>query len=91
MPKRVDENQPDIVAALRAVGAIVQHLHEVGGGCPDILVSHPRSVNNYLMEIKSARGKLTTRERDWHDEWRGQVAVVRSVDEALGVIGVEWE
>lgn len=38
MPRRkarVDANQSEVVAALRAVGATVQHLHMVGGGCPD--------------------------------------------------------
>lgn len=89
MPRRVDENQPDIVAALRAVGATVQHLHEVGGGCPDILVGYRGA--NYVIEIKNTRGKLTPREAAWHGAWRGQVAVVRSVDEALSVIGVVWE
>lgn len=35
---KVDKNQPEIVEALRAEGAVVQHLHAVGVGCPDLLV-----------------------------------------------------
>lgn len=38
MPRRkarVDANQSEVVAAFRAAGATVQHLHMVGGGCPD--------------------------------------------------------
>ena len=50
MPARVDANQPVIVAALRAIGATVQHLHAVGQGCPDILVGYDGV--NFLMEIK---------------------------------------
>lgn len=48
MPKSVDANQPEIVAALHAVGATVQHLHEVGHGCPDILVGFRGK--NYLID-----------------------------------------
>ena len=48
MPKSVDANQPEIVAALRAAGATVQHLHEVGQGCPDILAGFRG--RNYLID-----------------------------------------
>ena len=51
MPKRVDMNQPEIVADLRGIGATVQHLHMVGKGCPDILVGFRG--NNWLFEIKT--------------------------------------
>lgn len=84
MPKRVDANQPEIVAALRQIGATVQHLHEVGKGCPDILVGFRG--NNLLMEIKTKRGKLNQSESCWHDKWRGQVTTVHSVDDALGLL-----
>jgi len=83
-PKRVDANQPEIVAALRQIGATVQHLHEVGAGCPDILVGFRG--HNLLMEIKTRKGKLNQRERCWHDDWRGQVATVHSIDDALHII-----
>lgn len=32
-------------------------------------------------------GTLTEDEREWHQQWRGQVAVVYSREEALRVIG----
>lgn len=87
MPKRVDGNQAEIVEALRRCGATVQDLHEVGQGCPDILVG--RAGKTYLLEIKNGqRGKLNSREVRWHRMWRGQVAVVRTVDEALRAVGV---
>lgn len=82
---RADANQPEIVRALRATGARVQHLHTVGKGCPDILVGF-RGVN-YLLEIKSAGGELTPDEAGWHGTWAGQVAIVHSIDEALRAIG----
>ena len=88
----VDANQAEIVAALRGAGASVLLLHQVGGGCPDILVGHRALAGNALMEIKdgskppSAR-RLTPAEQEFFDTWRGQVCVVNSVAEALGAIG----
>jgi len=83
---KVDGNQKSIVAALRAAGATVQHLHKVGEGCPNILAGF-RS-ENYILEIKQESGKVNKLQKEWHDNWRGHVFVVRSVDEALDAIGV---
>ncbi len=91
MPKRVDSNQAEIVEALRKVGCSVQDLHEVGHGCPDLLVGlFFRGLwhENILMEVKSAKGKLNETEAAWHAGWRGQVAVVHSAEEALAAIGI---
>jgi hypothetical protein len=85
MAKRTDQNQADIIAALRAVGASVQDLHLVGRDCPDIIVGYQGQ--NYLMEVKSNIGHLSEGQRRWHADWRGRVWVVRCVDDALGVIG----
>lgn len=86
---RTDRNQIEIVDALRAVGCSVQTLAAIGEGCPDLLVGIGHS--NLLMEIKdgarvpSAR-RLTLDQCKWHIEWRGQVAVINSVDEALVLV-----
>jgi hypothetical protein len=83
---RVDANQPQIVKALRAVGASVQSLADMGRGVPDLLVGWQGV--NLLMEVKdgakppSAR-RLTPDEKLWHERWNGDVSVVDSVDEAL--------
>jgi len=82
---RVDKNQPEIVAALRKVGAVVCHLHTVGQGCPDLAVGF-RGVT-YLLEIKQPGKKLTSAEQAWHATWTGHAAVVYSTDDALRVIG----
>ncbi|GAG20217.1 unnamed protein product, partial [marine sediment metagenome] len=63
----------------------VEHLHMIGRGCPDILVG--RGGYNYLLEIKSEKGALTPAEAEWHGLWRGQVAIVRTIDEALDAVG----
>ena len=90
---KVDANQKIIVKALRDAGATVQHLHAVGAGCPDLLVGH-RGLS-HLVEVKdgkkppSAR-KLTPDQVVWHRDWRGSpVHVVKSVTEALAVLGIE--
>lgn len=89
-PSRVDQNQPEIVAALRAAGCSVLHTHELGAGAPDIAVG--RVVNGvpttFLLEIKTATGKLTVAERMFHRAWQGHVAIVRSVEEALKEVGL---
>lgn len=81
---KIDANQPEIVAALRAVGCSVQTLAMVGKGCPDILVGIGKV--NLLMEIKGEKGTLTDDQEDWHEAWRGQLAIVRSVEEALALV-----
>lgn len=78
--------------ALRAVGASVQILADVGRGCPDLLIGH--SGVNRLAEVKDpskpkADQCLTPDQVKWHIEWGGQVAVVYTVADALRLIGVE--
>lgn len=87
---RTDDNQTAIMEALRRVGARVQDLSQVGKGCPDLLVGF-RGVN-YLLEVKDSaqppnRRQLTKVEAIWHEHWRGTVAVVESVVDALRTIG----
>lgn len=82
---RVDGNQAEIVAALRRVGATVQHLHTVGQGCPDLAVG--RAGQTYFIEVKRPGEKLTPDEARWHEAWNGHVAIVHDVDEALVAVG----
>lgn len=92
---RIDANQPEIVAALRKVGAKVAHLH-VAPGLLDLLVGFRGRL--YWMEVKnsalppSAR-TLTEAEEVVFSEWRefvavGAIAKVESVEQALRVIGL---
>lgn len=80
-PSRVDANQKDIVGSLRRMGCNVLHLHAVGHGCPDILVGYHGY--NVLMEIKAEGGKMTGDEIVFNQTWRGQVAIVRNIDDAM--------
>lgn len=84
---KVDKIQPDIVRALQSVGATVVDLSAVGNGCPDIAVGI--FGRNYFMEIKDPEtGRMTGDQIVWHDRWKGQKCVVKSVDEALRIVGV---
>lgn len=88
----VDRNQADVVKALRKVGASVEHLHAVGGGCPDLLVGFRGT--NWLLEVKPATDKdqralrLRESQRRWHAAWAAPVHVVHSPEQALAVIGI---
>lgn len=89
---RVDANHGSIVRALRKLGLTVQSLAEVGDGCPDIVCGFRGK--NYLFEIKDpsqppSHRKLTPAETKFYMEWRGQVNVIHSVEEALKVVGIE--
>ena len=79
---RVDNNQKEIVDALRKAGRAVLHLHAVGMGCPDLLVS--RFDKMWLMEIKSQSGKLTRKQEEFHDAWLGKpILIVRNAKDAI--------
>jgi hypothetical protein len=59
-------------------------LHTIGKGCPDILVGYHGK--NYLMEIKSADGRLTPDEQKFHNEWRGIIYTVRTIEQAIQIL-----
>jgi len=89
--KRTDANQAEIVAALRKAGCTVCDLHEVGRGCPDILVLFRGRLT--LLEIKTEKGRLTPAEvkfiNEWREDARGPIYVVRDVSAAFRAIGIE--
>lgn len=91
---RVDGNQAEIVKALRQIGASVATCHAVGQGFPDICVGY--NGDTFLLEIKDPtkpKGdqKLTPSQVEWHQRWRGHVAVVKTIQQALEAIGVEYK
>jgi len=80
---RVDDNQSAIVKALRKAGMIVQLLHTVGRGVPDLLVGYQGK--NILLEVKDGTKpwKLTPEQVGWHRDWKGQVDVATNPDQAV--------
>lgn len=90
---RVDENQAAIVQALRHIGASVELLHRVGGGCPDLLVGYHGDI--ILIEIKDEnqppnKRKLRPSQVRWAAAWQGRPPVlVKSPQEAVDAI-MKW-
>ena len=84
MRRRVDANQREIVAALRQIGASVWITSSLGGGFPDLAVGHRG--RTYLLEVKVPPIRLTPDEEGFHLQWRGQVAIVTNVEEAMEVL-----
>ena len=89
---KVDSNQPDIIKALRQVGARVQPIHAIGKGCPDLLVAYRDQW--HVLELKDgakvpSKQVLTDDEERWHDEFGQQapVHICNSVEAALRIIG----
>lgn len=89
---KIDDNQPEIVKALRQAGATVTPTHTAGQGFPDLAVGYRGST--YLIEVKdgakvASKQKLTVAQVEWHAQWRGHVVVVKDVPEALAVLGIK--
>lgn len=86
---RTDDNQTEIVEALRAIGASVRVTSMIGQGFPDLVVGI--FGKNHLLEIKdgkkpkSAQG-LTADEAIFINEWKGKVKVVSTVEEAIAAL-----
>ena len=88
---RVDDNQREIVEELRRAGCSVWSLAGVGKGFPDLAVGFRG--RNLFLEVKDGskppcKRRLTPDEEAFHASWRGHVAVVESVEDALKIVGV---
>ena len=86
---KVDKNQAQIVEALRKVGAVVKHVHQLKN-LFDVLVFYRG--NTYCVEIKSSRkSKLTEGELECEQELESVgVAywVIYSVDDAMKMLKI---
>lgn len=89
---RRDANEAEIIDALRSHGcSVVQLDHPT-----DLLVGRIRRLPlgvNFLLEVKDPAKKpserrLTERELEFAESWRGQYAVVETVSDALAAVGL---
>jgi hypothetical protein len=90
---RRDDNEKDIIKAMRECGAFVKAVNDEGAF--DLLVGYTGSSGRFytlLLEVKdgskppSAR-RLTDAEQKFHDEWPGNnLYIVKSVQEALDLL-----
>jgi hypothetical protein len=84
---RKDANQRTIERELRAHGMSVLDVHN--GPLGDLWVGYQGV--NYLFEIKDAakspsRRRLSDKQKDDHEAWRGQIAKVETVEQILEII-----
>ena len=92
MAYHADENQAEILAALRKAGCSVQliaaaNTGSASAGVPDALVGFRG--RNVLLEIKRpGTGRLSEAQQRWIAAWRGDVAVVTTIAEALAAVGL---
>ncbi len=86
-----DANEHGIVMALLAVGATVVPINSPGyAGVPDLLVGYRGRDGvhrNFLLEVKTEKGRLNTAQIEFHKWWCGRVYVVRTIHDALVAIG----
>ncbi len=92
--KRTDANQTEVVEGLRKIGCSVAVTSAVGDGFPDIVVGRT-DINgekkNWLVEIKDgnkppSKRRISPDQIEFHGQWRGQIAVVNSLDEAINLV-----
>lgn len=95
MPRasRTDANQSKIVKAVRNLGAsvwITSHAR-TGVDCVWGITCQSGMRVNVMVEIKDGNKpmsaqKLTVAEEKFHDEWKGQICIVRSVEQAVDLV-----
>ena len=84
---RRDGNELEIVEGLRAAACDVYYLNWPA----DLIVGV--AGRNYLLEVKDpsqppSKRRLTNAETEFHQTWRGQAAVVETLEEALEAVGL---
>lgn len=86
---KTDRNQPEVIAAMRAIGVSVQSLHKVGQGAPDLLCAIAGLT--FLVEVKDgakppSAQKLTPDQVEWHKNWKAPVYIVNSTETAIDLV-----
>ena len=90
---RTDKNHSALLKLIKTIpGVSIQDLGWASGGVPDTMLGFRG--RNYLVEIKRpdtapSKSKLNDAQVEWHETWRGQVAVCRTFSDVLKVLGIE--
>lgn len=77
---KIDDNQPDIIRALKAVGVSV----EIIGKPLDLLLCHRGET--ILLECKALDGRFTKDQGEFMARWPGRIIVARTPDEAVRLV-----
>lgn len=84
MLKKTDDNQKLIVKTFKKLGFSVFDLSAVGKGFPDLIVA--KNNQNYLIEVKTPKGKLNQKQVDFIDYWQADVYIIRSPNEVINFL-----
>lgn len=79
--QRRDVSEPDIIAALRSVGAFVKQVN--GRDCPDLIIRWQGRW--YVAEVKSEGGAVSPGQRE------AQYPILRNRADALRLIGISLD
>jgi len=78
-----DANHADVAGWFRDLGCSVFDTSALGGGFPDLVVGVKGL--NFMVEVKTAHGKLTKDQRDLFAVWRGKIHVVSTMDDCISL------
>ncbi len=83
--KRRDENEPDIIEALRRAGCDVLLANDV-----DLIVGSRGST--FILEVKhpkrASESRIRPIQKALRDGWKGQYAIVTTPEQALAAVGL---
>ena len=87
---RKDANHNKIAAAFEKCGASVADTSRLGGDFPDMVIA--LCGFNVLVEVKDgskppSKSDLSKGQKKFQIEWRGWYVVIKSVDDALALVG----
>ncbi len=91
---QTDKNHSSLLKLIRTIPKVtICDLSGTGGGCPDVMLGYMGQ--NILIEIKRpdvapSASKLNDKQEEWHGKWTGQVAIVRTFDDVLGVLDIKY-
>lgn len=78
---RKDKNHNQIVYELKQLNISVWELHNVGGGMSDLIIGY--AFTNFLIEIKTDKGRQSDSQKLFEQYWQGQYKIVHNTDEIL--------
>lgn len=84
--RKIDDNQPEIVAAFRQLGYSVQSTATIGKGFPDLVIG--KHGHNHLVEVKDSKKppsarKLTPDEEKFWESWGGSIHLIESLADVI--------
>jgi Holliday junction resolvase len=80
---KTDINHVQISDAFRKLGYSVFDTSAVGRGFPDIIIA--KNNNNYMIEIKSDKGKLNPKQIEFQNKWYAVIYIVHNTYEVIKV------